>query len=45
MTFITALGLSIRLSMFVLHETASGDWDVAQAPGSPGTGEGGDWRN
>jgi len=36
MTPTTALGLSIRLSMFELRET--GDWDIF-----PGTGEGGDW--
>jgi len=43
----TDLGLSIRLSMFELRE--AGDWDIfhqsppSPVPGSPGTGEGGDW--
>ena len=35
----TALGLSIRLSMFELRETG----DRGHLPRSPGTGEGGDW--
>ena len=39
MTPTTAVGLSIRLSMFELRET--GDWDIFLGP--PGTGEGGDW--
>jgi len=38
MTPTTALGLSIRLSMFELRET--GDRDI-----SPGMGQGGDWSS
>ena len=32
MTPTTALGLSIRLCMFELRETASGDWDIFLGP-------------